>query len=345
MRIGLMESGMTLRGSGLAALLPPALLRLLGLERQRLLLDLQDDAVILRRQRGNDPPGGTESLPLADAAKIASQPCDEIVLRLDSGTVLAKEIALPAKAADSLSAIIPFELERLSPLPPEQLAYDFLPLEKKAGSLRVLLQLAPRQSLRDAVQALGFTPDRVIGGGDPLPLQAGLNLLPLGERAPPRRSWATRLAWALALLGLLAAIAAPFAQLHAQRQAVLSEISALKQQLAAKTAADPRQAERLTALTAARAQYGSAALLLEEMSKLLPDEVWLTQWNLSEGQLEIEGLAQAAAPLVGLIEASPVFGRVRFLTPLTRDPLRGRERFHFAIQIKPAPRTISGAAP
>ncbi len=337
MGIGLMHSSLSLHGSGLAALLPPVLLRLLGLEPQRLLLDQQGETLTLRRQRGSQPPGGAEPLAPGDAAKLAALPCDEIVLRLGSDTVLVKEITLPAKAANSLAALIPFELERLSPLPPEQLAYDFLPLEKRGESLRVLLQLAPKESLRAALQALGFTPDRVIGGTDPLLLQSRLNLLPMAERPAKRRSWTTRILWGIALLALLAALAAPFAHLLVQRQATQQQIAALKQQVAAKPQTDPRQSERLAALAAARMHYGHATMLLEELSRLLPDEVWLTQLNLADGQLEIEGLAQAAAPLVGLIEASPVFGRVRFLTPLTRDPLRGRERFHFAIQIEAAP--------
>ncbi len=66
--------------------------------------------------------------------------------------------------------------------------------------------------------------------------------------------------------------------------------------------------------------------MLAEMSKKIPDTVWIQQFTLSDKGLQIEGIADSASELVPILEASPVFKDVGFLSGITKER-EGKERF------------------
>ncbi|WP_290980359.1 PilN domain-containing protein [Ferrovibrio sp.] len=338
----------------LGGALPAPLRRLCGFEPQRLLLDLAGDRIVAQFFDGHRA-GSRQVLALDEAAAVAAlrslaaRPLDEIVLRLGDDAVLSTELTLPNAAARALPALLPFELERLAPLPLNQLCHGHVLLAAGRPGLRVLLQMAPRAAIEAVLQRLagfGLRPDRVIGSGEAV-VFTRLNLLPGAARAadlrplPPRRL-ANRAAWILALLALAAALASPFLHLAWQSRQVQAESAALRAQLAARQAAEPVRglqtaaAQRLQKLQALQAARPAAVLVLEALTRALPDDAWLTQLNLADGQIEIVGQARAATALVPLLEAMPMLAGVRFLTPVTRDAASGRERFHFALLLKPA---------
>lgn len=332
----------------LSAALPSPLRRVLGFEPKRLLLELAIDRLTAQVFDGQDA-GPRQNFSLDGAATtpalraLAAQPLDEIVLRLGPDSVLSVDITLPNTAIRALPALMPFELERLAPLPLGELCHGY---EVTAGppAVHVTLQMAPRAAILDVLallRTLGVRPDRLIGAGDGL-LFTHLNLLPTELRPPKPRSWVNKLAWGVAALALLAAVVSPFLYLMQQRSVIQAETALLKPQIAAQRdvararGLEGAAAERARRVLAAKAAQPPAVLLLDTMTALLPDDVWLTQFNLADGQVEIEGYARAATTLVPLLEASPHFGAVRFLTPVTRDVVSGRERFHFAVALKQA---------
>jgi len=332
----------------LGAALPSPLRRMLGFEPKRLLLDLVADRLTVQAFDGSRA-GPRQSFSLDETATamalqaLVARPLDEIVLRLGAEAVLSVDVALPNTAIRALPGLMPFELERLAPLPLAELCHGYV-VAAGPPSLRVTLQMAPRAAIVDVLerlQGLGLRPDRLIGPGEGL-LFTHLNLLPAALCPPPPRSLANQLAWGAAALALVVAVVSPFLHLAQQRSDLLAEIALLKPQVAAQRDAarvrglEGAAADRAQRVLAAKAAQPPAVLLLDAMTALLPDDAWLTQFNLADRQLEIEGHARAATALVPLLEASPHFGAVRFLTPVTRDAVSGRERFHFAVALKQA---------
>ncbi len=70
--------------------------------------------------------------------------------------------------------------------------------------------------------------------------------------------------------------------------------------------------------------------VLEELTKILPDTVWI--WNFKytakekDKEIEISGFADSASNLIPLLDKSPLFERVEFLAPVTKERLpRGPE--------------------
>lgn len=59
--------------------------------------------------------------------------------------------------------------------------------------------------------------------------------------------------------------------------------------------------------------------ILKELTQLLPDTVWI--WNLKYNgkEIEISGYADSASDLVPLLDKSPLFEKVEFLAPVTKE--------------------------
>ncbi len=74
--------------------------------------------------------------------------------------------------------------------------------------------------------------------------------------------------------------------------------------------------------------------ILDELSGIMPDGTWLDHMSIERGSITIEGNSDASASLVALLEASPMFDRVSYLSPVTRSLIGGSERFGFILKLR-----------
>jgi general secretion pathway protein L len=80
--------------------------------------------------------------------------------------------------------------------------------------------------------------------------------------------------------------------------------------------------------------------ILEELTRILPETVWI--WNLKCGEKEIEisGFADSASDLIPLLDRSPLFERVEFLAPVTKERMlratesKEKERFRIKMRLE-----------
>ncbi len=79
--------------------------------------------------------------------------------------------------------------------------------------------------------------------------------------------------------------------------------------------------------------------ILRELTQLLPNTVWI--WNLKYNgkEIEISGYADSASDLIPLLDKSPLFEKVEFLAPVTKEkqmrPEGEKEKERFRIKAKP----------
>jgi Tfp pilus assembly protein PilN len=82
----------------------------------------------------------------------------------------------------------------------------------------------------------------------------------------------------------------------------------------------------------------SKVSVLEELTRLLPDTTWI--WNLKYNgkEMELSGFADSASDLIPLLDRSPLFEKVEFLAPVTKEmQIRGdgnKEKERFKIKAK-----------
>jgi len=73
--------------------------------------------------------------------------------------------------------------------------------------------------------------------------------------------------------------------------------------------------------------------ILKELSERIPKDAWVRHFSFSEKGIEIEGHAGSASELIPLLEASPLFRDVNFLSAITKRD--GMERFKIGLNKKP----------
>ncbi len=320
-------------GGELAALVPGALRRAAGLESPEWLILAQADALRLRRRRGDGlvDLGGLDALP---ARAVDAR----IVLQIPAERAFVKTVRLPLAAAENLPEVLAFEMDRQTPFQPDQVhfGYTVLARDPAGKTLRVRLSVVPRAAVAELLGTLRrreITPDAIevvdadrlidVPGGGPAATGIGrLNGL-LGT---------------LCLLLLIAALASPLAAGYVRIADMERRIADLTPRaeagLARRGDADRRTEGALRAV-AARAAAPAATAVLEEVTRLLPDDTWLAQFNIVAGRVEIEGSTASATALVPLLEGSPLFTAVSFRAPLTTNAVTRREHFQFVIELAP----------
>jgi general secretion pathway protein L len=268
------------------------------------------------------------------------------VLRFPPAAGLQRRVLLPRAAEQDLPRVLEFEMDRLTPFTADRVLYGFRRLGTVEGGRRIEIELAvvPQRAVQtalDRLQGYGLTPRRVELAGpttDVPPLEVR------GRREGTQRSTARRgLAFGLGLYALAAAAAlawlgwaylqerAEAARLATRieaAQASNTELGALRRELAVLAAVNQRIEQE-------HRQRPSAAVLLEVLSRLLPDEVWLTELDLDDRTVRIGGFAEDPAALIPLLTSSPHLTDIGFAAPSVRDPESRRVRFAIAGEVRP----------
>ncbi len=73
--------------------------------------------------------------------------------------------------------------------------------------------------------------------------------------------------------------------------------------------------------------------ILKEFSLILPESSWIQDFSLSERGVRIEGYAQSASDLIPIIEESPLFKDVVFLSTITKEK-DGGEKFQIGLNLE-----------
>ncbi len=169
-----------------------------------------------------------------------------------------------------------------------------------------------------------------------------INLLPAEQRRQPKR-WMRDPIYVLGTTAALLALAVTghsWIETELYSRALDRQIRGLESQAVQVRQQDQQLAAlgaRATLLQGARERTWQKLRLLEELSKLLPDNTWLQEVRLEEGTAELYGYSDRAADLVQLLENSPYFSQVEFAAPIIRGA-QNKEVFRMRIRLGKPPR-------
>ncbi len=290
----------------------------------------------------------------------ASAPA-RLVVALPPRSVLRRSLTLPAAVEEGLVEALAFDLDRHTPFKADELYFDAAVVGRDPGHGRIRVDLAAaRRSIVDRAVAqaeswgatvVGVTPDAP-GTTEP----SRLNLLP-AERRPPPGAGAWLRIWApLALLLALVAVAValPVWQKREYAIALLRIVDEARGQAAVseglRGALEKESADYNFPLERKFA-FPSSLQVLDEITKLLPDDTWLTQMEVktqargkdAQRELLMRGESGNAGRLITLFEESKVFTQAAPRSPTTKIQPGPGEIFDLAAQLRPLERPAPAA--
>jgi general secretion pathway protein L len=285
-----------------------------------------EQRVALRRMLGRISPDG-----------------ETVVLRLPAHQVLRKRVSFPAEVEDDLDRIIFFEIDRQTPFSHDEVyfAHRVVGRDVDAGEITVEFVVCPRETVDAAVELVsgwGVRPDAVDFEGAGEDGMADIDLLPVeqaAKQAPAGRRFSASLA---GLAIILAAVAASMVlDRQQQRAEELVRMVSEARAAAGATVELREEVERLAATSSylidLRRNTPTTIGILAELTRLVPDGTWLMRSRIDGGRVTITGYSPSAANLIGDIEASPLFVRTSFSSPITRDPRLDLERFNLSTEL------------
>jgi general secretion pathway protein L len=279
-----------------------------------------------------------------------------VVFELPADLVVVRRITVPARAGEFLAGIIRNQIERLSPWYADEVVYGFDadahaddPASLDARVF-IVLRSAVDQA-RGELDALGLTVDRIVTRQPP-----SRRALPDAEEGPvaanPVALWSrvgdasrenitavcrqvgSAIAAAVVVsLGVSLWALTSAASLGAESEEVMARARTLQRQIQGPTPMsmlNPRE----------RAWYAketspTAAIVLEALSRALPDGAYLTELRLEQGTLRMIGLTNDAPSLIAPLERSGHLSDVRFFAPTARGPDGNLFRFNIEAHVEP----------
>jgi general secretion pathway protein L len=311
------------------------------------IVEFAADGVVVRRGNAG---GETELARLLDtqglalaAARAGTGPfARDIVLRLPQAEVLRATVWLPRANASTLRQALHFELERLSPVEPGQLYFDFIEVgrDKATNRAELALRIVRRTVVDDAVRAVhaaGLMIASVAFTGDAR--AADWRQFPVDKPAFYRLQWRK---WNLAFLGGLALVLALMALMawygrNADAQDMLTDQIATAQRRAAVVNHIEDDIARTNARIGFLARQKQAPMtvsILAELARILPDGTWIDEVETGGGKVHIRGFSHGAADLIGVIDRSAFFAHAQFGAPLIRNPTGNVEQFDLVFELR-----------
>lgn len=263
---------------------------------------------------------------------------------LSATQVLRKPLELPLAAAQNLRQVLAFELGRQTPFTHDQAYFDarVLSEDRAQQKLQVELVVAPKQQLEDlnaCFKAWGVSPQYIAVESDLAGHGDCVNLLPPEQRPKPGkvRYWIYAAMASITLLLLAEVLLQPLWQKRevaialmaplAQAQQRAHAVESLKQELARVQAEYNYPSET-------KMSRPPVVAMLEEITRLLPDNTWLQQFDIKGQEISVQGVTNSSSRLINLFEKSRLFEDAQFKSPLVKAP-GGEERFQLAAVIKP----------
>jgi general secretion pathway protein L len=309
-------------------------------------VDIDNDAVVLygyERSTGS----GSHALTLRGgepgivpaARKEFLDGATRVIARLPSAQVVRTEVTLPRAAKTNLRQVLGFEMDRHTPFNADQVYYDFA-IKKHVGQQIVVDLVVVRRvtmdALLDKLVNAGITATAVdIDNGErsgQVPPPVVFNLLPVARSGVSRRDESIVYRWsAWILVGLaVVALTLPLAQRHIARAGLAAELESARE-----AAADVQQTrdtlrlqlQPMVTFTSLRSRSPRAIAVLDELTRHLPDNTWLSRLELSGQKVSMQGESMDAAALISILEQSELFSETQFASPITRNPSTQRDRF------------------
>ena len=319
--------------------------------RQILLREGKDDMVVAQAISVRNAPALPEvSFRLDQGRPTPPLPADwktafrgsRVEAMLQSDQVMFSPLDFPSQAGDFLDGMLREQVDRLTPWTvkeaifgwsePANTANDRIEVTFAATSK---LKIQPLLQLAQALDVRSISVFATASGSEGAPTRIKLfdesQLSAIGRTVNvPRILRAVLLSAGLAAAASLLVTAYLGSSLQSEQQELQHRIS----QRRAALRLDPNAGGSALSLLAKRKQTTpSSVMVLEAVSRVLPDSTYVTELRIEGDKIQVVGMTQDAPSLIRLMEQSPQFTRATFFAPTTHAQNEPGERFHIEAHI------------
>ena len=266
------------------------------------------------------------------------------IARLPGASILRRQVTLPLTAESQLRQIISYQLDSLSPYPPEQVYFATQILERKhtEKKLVVELYLVPKEEVDRLVQKMRsweLVPDYVDFVDHEELAEPVANFLP-SPLAPVKQqgTFSSLNKLLLAVNTLLAVVL--LTTIFINKANTEAELKTRVETAKLKADAAIRLRDRVEKLQAEssylqdmKKQRPPVLELIDELSGILPDRTWLERAVYQKNEISMSGISSKASVLISEIERSPLFHNAAFEASVVQDDRSGGERFQIRADI------------
>ncbi|WP_407112886.1 PilN domain-containing protein [Bradyrhizobium sp. LMG 9283] len=262
----------------------------------------------------------------------------DIVMRPDH--VLVRPLDFPKQAVDFLDGMIRTQIDRLTPWTASDAVFGTSPPASLANErIRLMLAATSRQKIEPLVKLAGDLRVSSVAGLVDLHEAEGARIRlfetqPSGSGRTVDVPRLLRLGLSLAVVGAVASLIVSTyvgGMLDAEQHELQQHITQRRAVLRINQTGGSAEA-----LLAKRKQTTpSSVLVLEAVSRVLPDTTYVTELRVEGDKMQVVGMTQDAPSLIRLIEQSPHFTRATFFAPTTRGQSDPGERFHIEARMTP----------
>ena len=334
-----------------------------GRQRRSLIVARENELLVVRRAEPardamlRDARAGkvlatlTRGVEIPDDIRRAAQG-SFVVLEFPADKVFVRRITVPAQARKFLDGVIRNQIERLSPWPANDVVYGFMAEAgaADAAGLEVRILMASRSDVdaaRQDLDTLGLSVDRVVARDMESEAANGLaGSVTLWSRLADNSRGGVQNVARKAGVGIAASVAASVgvslwaltsaASIRDESEGLAARSKVLQRQVqTGRTAASMASMPPAERAWASKESSTSSVIVMEALSRALPDSAYVTEVRLEKQNLRIVGLADDAPKLLAPLEKSEHMTDVRFFAPTARGPDGKRFRFSIEARVQP----------
>lgn len=261
---------------------------------------------------------------------------------LPSQQVMSRSLDFPKQAGDFLDGMIRAQIDRLTPWTANDAAFGWSLLSDNTGDrIDVALVATSKDRIQPFVQLaanLGASSAAVVtlfpaGTGS----SQRIKLFEKSVQGSTGSAFSVPKVLRATLLVSGAAAAVALLVSTYLGDALDSEQQGLQRQISERRASLRLNSEGggsgLGLLAKRKEATPSGVMVLEAISRVLPDTTYVTELRIEGDKIQVVGLTQDAPSLIRLIEQTPQFTRATFFAPTTRAQNDPGERFHIEAHI------------
>jgi general secretion pathway protein L len=296
-----------------------------------------------------EPSGASLARLPIDQAGAAPAQAPELILQRPAVLVLPRErvlrrtIELPLAAERELEAALSFEIDRQTPFARDRVYHSACTRSRDTARkvIRVELAVAPKSGVDAAlaaVEAYGLAPGRVTVEGDEA--DDAFNFLPR-HRASRSSSWRTEpwkaIVAAAAILLVLGSGAYAW-RLHQEAKTLENKVAGLHELSRRSQAVRDAIASATTAARFLPEKEAAprAIEIVDTLSRVLPDDAWIFDLEVTEGQVGVTGFSTDVPALIERLQHEPLFEAPQLRAPVIHGTGKKGDRFDLVVAVKRA---------